>query len=448
MNTLTEAQALWLNKEKEKIEPKKGRRAKRRYLHFDNRINEIRSSLLSTVFDSKKVATHSFYPFIRNVQRKKHYKKQPPGSPYKTRIEMKERPIDYSAHKDALILSWYSFQITTKYELILHQLGLENNVIAYRSVGDGMSTYDHVKVVADFVTTNPDYVAVALDVEKFFQKVDHQKLKEGWQSMLGVSKLPADHYNIFKYVTSYRYVELRHLRKHIGFKKYEERKMSRICDGKTFREKVAKKGLLKRNPLESQGIPQGSSISCTLSNVSMLPFDVAIKEKTDECKGLYLRYSDDILMMVPKDKVDDICTYAEKFLREKLHLEINTKKTELTSFEEVNGFLSAQDVETGNPSHLSYLGITFDGNRFYLRHKAVARHQKRMIAGVKNSKMIAAAKKQSIPKHFPKYLRPGGPNTWTYADRVADTLNSQEIRKQTQDKRLSKKIKSFTKNSP
>jgi len=364
MKSLTETQALWLKKEKDKIEPMKGRRAKRQYLHFDNRITEIRSSILNTVFDSKKVSEHTFYPFIRNVQRKKHYKKQPPGSPHKTRIELKERPIDYSSHKDALILSWYSFQLTTKYELVLHQLGLENTVIAYRSVGDGMSTYDHVKVVADFVIENPDYVAVALDVEKFFQKVDHQKLKEGWQSMLGVSKLPADHYNIFKYVTNYRYVELRHLRKHLDFKRYDERKMARICDGKTFRRKVAEKGLLKRNPLATQGIPQGSSISCTLSNVSMLPFDVAIKEQIDECKGLYLRYSDDILMMIPKNKVDEICLYAEKFLHEKLNLKINTQKTELTSFEEIEGFLSAQDAETGKPSHLSYLGITFDGSKF------------------------------------------------------------------------------------
>jgi len=66
-----------------------------------------------------------------------------------------------------------------------------------------------------------------------------------------------------------------------------------------------------------------------------------------------------------------------------------------------------------------------------------------MQAGVKNSQMIAQIKEQSIPKHFPKYLRPGGPNTWTYADRVADALDSPEIRKQTQDKRLSKKIKSI-----
>jgi hypothetical protein len=79
----------------------------------------------------------------------------------------------------------------------------------------------------------------------------------------------------------------------------------------------------------------------------------------------------------------------------------------------------AQDVQSGEPSHLSYLGITFDGRRFYLRHKAIARHQKRMLAGVKRSRVIASVKKQSLPKHFPKYLRPGGPNTWTYADRVS-----------------------------
>lgn len=441
---LTPEQSAWLQKEKDKIEPKKGRRAKRKYIHFDKLINIIEPFHLDLVFDSNKVAKHSFYPFIRNTQRKKHYKKQPPGSPYKTRIVLKERPIDYGAHTDALILSWYSFQLATKYELLLHQLGLENNVIAYRSVGDGMSTYDHVKVVTDFIVQNPNYVAVALDVKEFFQKVDHNKLKLVWESILGVSRLPNDYYNIYKYVTDYRYVESRHLRKHLGFSRLDERKMSRVCEVSTFRNKIVSGGLLKRNPLQTKGIPQGSSISCVLSNAYMLPFDTVIKKMVSNLNGLYLRYSDDILILVPKDSVDSVTKTAEDFLEKELDLKINTQKTELTSFVEVNGFLMAQDAQTGEPSHLSYLGITFDGRRFYLRHKAIARHQKRMLAGVKRSRVIASVKKQSLPKHFPKYLRPGGPNTWTYADRVSRAINSPEIKLQTSDKRMGVKIKFIT----
>lgn len=439
----TPEQSAWLQKEKDKIEPKKGRRVKRKYIHFDKRINIIEPFHLGLVFDSNKVAKHSFYPFIRNIQRKKHYKKQPPGSPHKTRIVLKERPIDYGAHTDALILSWYSFQLATKYELLIHQLGLENNVIAYRSVGDGMSTYDHVKVVTDFITTNPDYVVVALDVKEFFQKVDHKKLRQVWESILDVPRLPPDYYNIYKYVTDYRYVESRHLRKHLGFSRADERKMSRVCDASVFRNKIVSGGLLKRNPLKTKGIPQGSSISCVLSNAYMLPFDTAVKKVVSNLSGLYLRYSDDILILVPKNNVESVTKFAEDFLENELDLQINAQKTELTSFVQVNGFLMAQDVQTGEPSHLSYLGITFDGRRFYLRHKAIARHQKRMLAGLKRSRVIASVKKQSLPKHFPKYLRPGGPNTWTYADRVSQALNSAEIKLQTSDKRMSKKIKAL-----
>ncbi len=440
---ITPEQSAWLQKEKDKIEPKKGRKAKRKYIHFDKRINIIEPYHLDLVFNGDKVAKHSFYPFIRNTQRKKHYKKQPLGSPYKTRIELKERPIDYGAHTDALILSWYSFQLATKYELLIHQLGLENNVIAYRSVGDGMSTYDHMKVVTDFIKQKPDYVAVALDVKEFFQKVDHAKLKLVWESILGVTKLSDDYYNIYKYVTDYRYVESRHLRKHLGFSKMDERKMSRVCDSTAFRNKIVSKGLLKRNPLKTKGIPQGSSISCVLSNAYMLPFDTALKKMVSDLEGLYLRYSDDILILVPKDSVNVVTKIAEDFLEKQLDLKINTQKTELTSFPEVNGFLQAHDAQTGELSHLSYLGITYDGRRFYLRHKAIARHQKRVLAGVTRSRTTAKIMKQSLPKHFPKYLRPGGPNTWTYADRVSKALNSIEIKSQTSDKKTSSKIKSL-----
>lgn len=443
MENLSAQQAGWLEKERGKIEPAKKRKTKRRYLHFDTRIKKIAPDLTAKVFDPTYVASHNFHPFIRDVQKKKRYKRQPPGSPHRTRIEVKERPIDYSAHKDALILSWYAFQLSLKYESILIQSRLSENVIAYRPIGK--STYDHVKQVIDFVKSHPGHVAIALDVEKFFQKIDHAHLKDAWCSVLEQNRLPKDHYNIYRYVTDYRFAELWLLQKHLGFTRKDHRGMARICEPNDFRSKVVQAGLLKRNPLKTAGIPQGSSISCVLSNIYMLLFDRQVAERIESLGGLYLRYSDDILCIVPKANVQEICDFASRVLRGDLKLDINPEKTELTSFDDMHGFLQAQDLDTGNNTHLSYLGIAFDGRRSHLRHKTVARHQRRMRAGIKRN-VKQAYQRGTLPrKRYPEYMRTGGPNTWTYADRVADALDSDAIRKQTSDKRMARQIKSKVK---
>ncbi len=440
MNNFFILQAEWVRKEKEKIEPGSGnvkRKPKRQYLHFDDRIKEITQDLLQDIFNADYVAKHPFFPFIREVQKEKHYKRQPAGSKFRTRLVSKERPIDYSAHKDALILSWYAFILSSKYELLLDKESLSDSVIAYRATGK--STYEQVKVVTDFLKVHPEYVAVALDVEKFFQKVDHQILKSAWEDLLGESKLPQDHFNIFKYVTDYRYVNLWLVHKRLKFGYKDHRSMIKICDGKTFRSEVVP--ILNKNPLGNAGIPQGSSISCVLSNIYMLTFDRLVSSRVRLAGGLYFRYSDDILCLVPKSMVREIADYATTVLRDNLKLNINAGKTEMTSFAEVNSLLKAQDFNTSDETHLSYLGITFDGQRTYLRHKAVARHQKRAKAGVESSVVGSLARKQSVRRKHPKYLRAGKSNTWTYADRVAKLLESQEIKKQTSDKRLNVLIK-------
>ncbi|WP_169085183.1 reverse transcriptase domain-containing protein [Paenibacillus sp. PL91] len=52
------------------------------------------------------------------------------------------------------------------------------------------------------------------------------------------------------------------------------------------------------------GIPQGSAISAVLSNIYMLDFDKKIKCFVDEKQGLYMRHSDDFIIVLPKISLD------------------------------------------------------------------------------------------------------------------------------------------------
>ncbi|OAB33137.1 hypothetical protein PMSD_15605 [Paenibacillus macquariensis subsp. defensor] len=52
------------------------------------------------------------------------------------------------------------------------------------------------------------------------------------------------------------------------------------------------------------GVPQGSAISAVLSNIYMLDFDKIVNDNVTEKNGLYMRYSDDFIVILPKDNLD------------------------------------------------------------------------------------------------------------------------------------------------
>jgi hypothetical protein len=69
-----------------------------------------------------------------------------------------------------------------------------------------------------------------------------------------------------------------------------------ICSGKQFRDKLASK---TKQHSESFGIPQGSPISDLLANIYLVDFDCEIQSLVSSVGGVYRRYSDDILIILP-----------------------------------------------------------------------------------------------------------------------------------------------------
>lgn len=309
---MTEEQSIlqqtWLQKERLNLEPRKDYSPKRQYLHFDKRITSIDSEVLKKVWNPKAVASHSFYPFLRAVKSAYLYKRIP--GTRKRGLFKKNRPIDYSAHMDALILSWYASILSELYEQKVREFDVSKNAIAYRKL-DGKNNIDFAKEVFDFVGSHPDFVAIAFDVEKFFENIDHKLLKTLWKELLKVGELPEDHYAVFKEISSFRYVDIKQMHKLFDFTFKDQGRLDRICSTRDFRNKVCDGGFLKKNPRVNQktgnsvGIPQGSPISCVISNLYMLPFDAVVAKRIQDLGGMYRRYSDDIIIVVPREKADE-----------------------------------------------------------------------------------------------------------------------------------------------
>ncbi|MFS2167674.1 hypothetical protein ACCD09_28505, partial [Variovorax sp. Varisp62] len=119
----------------------------------------------------------------------------------------KERPISYASHVDSHIYAFYTESLNGLYEAKLQELGLEENVMAFRALGK--SNVDIAKLAFDRIKSRKKSVALALDITGFFDNLDHHILKISWQNLLNLKQLPKDHFNVFKSISKYSWVVLR-----------------------------------------------------------------------------------------------------------------------------------------------------------------------------------------------------------------------------------------------
>lgn len=413
----------------------------RGYLHFDKPISL--NNTLKLVTNPEKVAKHSFLPFITfNVKTYKISKDKTTKKIIKT---SKDRGIAYSSHVDSHIYAYYAAILSGIYEERLKDYGITENVIAFRALNK-KSNIEFAKDAFESIRARKDCAAVALDLSKFFDKLDHNILKDSWCRLLGTEQLPPDHYAVFKNITKFSSVdkdkiyELLHISKNNP--KYKKHS---ICSFDIFRDVVRKSGLITPNR-SGIGVPQGSPISALLSNIYMLNFDIDMKAYVDSVGGDYYRYCDDMLFIVPPSELKKVAGIAEKELF-KLKAELNIKKTELRTFTN-----TPEKIVADKP--LQYLGFIFDGHNVYLRSSSLSRYSDRMRRGVRLAKATMKSKnKTRIAKGLPKkelfkekiyarYAHVGKRNFLTYGYRAARIMESQTIRKQLKPllKRLSNEI--------
>jgi hypothetical protein len=290
------------------------------YPHFDRRIGI--EEIEEIVSDPDRVAKNKFYPFFLYHETWQPFRTARGGRP-----EKKSRPIRYAGRRDAYILTHYRRILAEKYEARLLELGIQDCPIAYRKIpkkgGGGKCNIDFAKDAFDEIDKQGNCVAVALDIKGYFENLDHSLIKKIWCDLLGVESLPKDHYSVFKNMTRYHVVDQKKVYRRLGFiatttENGHSRDTYRVpcknmptqlCSPAEFRKKIcggdpALPSLVRSNsdkhgkPLD-HGIPQGAPISDLIANFYLLGFDLALNAYATERGGRYMRYSDDILLIVP-----------------------------------------------------------------------------------------------------------------------------------------------------
>lgn len=384
------------------------------YAQFDEKCGLINT--WSYITNPQNIKKHSFFPCIRYDYTL--YKVSKNKITSELEVNDKTRPLCYSAHIDRCIYKYYSYLLNEKYNIYLENENIADVSIAYRN-NLHKNNVHFAKEAFEFIKKQDCDIIVG-DFKSFFDMLNHKHLKRMLCKVLGVNTLPDDWYAIFKNITKYSTWELINILKlnnlitddDILRKKYchekalagqvgPARKFNfwlnskirelngyNIKDRKKRYKKVAlckedfkkyKKQYLKVHT-EPFGIPQGLAISAILSNVYMIEFDKTLKLFVDKFNGLYFRYSDDFIIVIPKNNEVtsiDMKDYLNKVVEDTDGLILETKKTQIYSFTD-NKIINIVDPNNPYNSKLDYLGFVFDGQEIVIRPKTVSKYYYRM----------------------------------------------------------------------
>ncbi len=399
------------------------------------------------VTNPSKIAKHSFLPFIHRTSKVRKFRKEYSkdngkviltGDKALRKRAIKERELYYASHLDSLIYSYYSQLISVEYEKLLKQYNLDESILAYRSIpkekksidGPNKCNIDFANDVFKYIKdyNEDEFVVIAFDIKSFFDNLDHKVLREIWAKIFNVSALSKAHFNVFKGITRFSYVDIVDI-----FEEFKDKiliqkrdfqgnlmpirkaRISKIkhlknkdaiafCTQKEFlkvknkllkntkKAKLANGAVVKRN----FGIPQGSPISSVLANAYMIDFDKTINEYISN-KGIYRRYSDDMVVVCPKVEKDNIIKLMNLEI-DKIKLEIQEPKTQIFHFKrENNSLICGQEFrkEINWNKNFMYLGFEFDGSSVLLKSASVSTYYRKMKRTIKRSKHFAGIKKSN-----------------------------------------------------
>ena len=388
------------------------------YTHFDTRKPEY-WKYINNIKNPKWIERHAFYPFIYYKEGRNKFNGE--------EIIPKSRDIRYSSHIDRYIYEYYNNILSKKYNKYAKQLGINQAVIAYRT-NLNKSNIHFSSDVFKFLNKQENAFIVVSDFTNFFDSLNHQYLKDRLKEILKVDTLPNDYYKVFRSITKYSYIEYNDILNELHLKHKELTKLhkERLFDIDQFRK--FKKGKVHVNK-EAYGMVQGSAISSVMSNIYMIKFDKLVNDIVTSNNGIYRRYSDDIIIIIPnivkakelynkimsiKDKIPNLIMSPEKtscFVK---------RKDSITSIDIVKNKVLKENTI------INYLGFSYDGKFVKIREKTVAKYYRKMYARIKtiNKWTVKTGRNIGRKKLYKQYSYLGkktknvkNGNFLTYADR-------------------------------
>ncbi len=406
------------------IDPSIAPKDLKHYPHFDAPLSPTEAEAIVT--DPSRVEKNSFFPLLKYYSGYQPYRSGAGGKP-----KPKKRPIRYAARKDAYIFAHYRKIVSELYEARLSKLGISESVLAYRHIPvsphshAGKCNIDFANDAFQLVANLGNCVAIALDIASYFESIDHSKIREIWCDLLGVSQLPEDHYAVFKNLTRYHFVDVKRAYRRLGILKTDpvtgiegysksfKDMDTQICTPQEFREKIAGKSgkydsLIEKNP-HDYGIPQGVPISDLVANFYLLKFDQSMFQLAKELDGKYVRYSDDILFIIPTDNnstkiINTISAAAKAAISEAgSHLRIKEEKTCVVEYFVKSGGQTFKHLSgPSGRNGLEYLGFRYDGKNVFIRDSTISRLFRKAS---KAAKAASAQHVQNNPKQDTEGLK-------------------------------------------
>ena len=400
------------------------------YTHLD--IKKHHTNYQKRVQDINWVSKHGFYPFIHFQMNCSKYTSDSEGNKY---VKEKNRDIYYAAHIDRFIYEYYGNRLNNKYNNYMRANGINRVSTAYRNCTPGKCNIDFAKEVFEYIVKCESAYIFVGDFSKFFDKIDHKYLKEKIKCVVGEKALDVADYAIYKNITKFTYIEAQDIETEKKMLRKDMRDLERYFEMDEFHE-FKKKHLYKN--FKDYQIPQGSSISAVYANVYMIDFDKIINDFIPSKKGIYRRYCDDIIIVVPMTRKDVIDRNNEKIAnfiystRDKVpNLELNEDKTEHFFYD--NGMIKKIK---GKSNLINYLGFTFDGKNVRIRDKSVFKFYCRAYKKIKkvkestNEKSFNAGKKAIYHSYThlgaSKYSKDHG-NFLTYAYKADDVFSRSDV---------------------
>lgn len=465
----------WVKQEMQNYsETKEGRKIynKKGYLHLDQRfwfperLSEIEAIVKNNLLVPNPQRPqykqyHSFLPFLKIITKTPRYRYQFEEGYYD--LETKKRPICFAAHKDSLILGYYSFALTRIYEEYIKRHHFDDAVLAYRSdlkkcnIQFAKEAFDQIKVRKECST-------IALDIKGYFDHIDHTILLDKWKKVIG-GQLSEDQMRVYRILTQYSYIKPSSiLKKYKGPRKRDDEPIATLMDivpGNGLAEKFVR---LKEDQLivsndqpdketnRLSGIPQGSPISALLSNIFLIDFDADLKKKSIEEGFVYLRYCDDILLICDTDKAYDLMDLIIKKISKEYFLTIQPSKVDLIDFHknsngQVRGFkrsrrtrqkigekkkITIKELPANTTAineekfykPLQYLGFEYNGKDILIRSSSLSRYYWKLNYRLQRTVIMSYSPKSVSSQIFlnqiyERYTHLGGRNFLTYAYNAA-----------------------------
>lgn len=364
---------------------------KKGYAHFDDRVTYRQVECL--VENPEFVTKHAFYPLISTSIISTKYRKISDSS-FEKHQAVKERSIAYASHIDHRIYQYYALLWSDRYELELEKAGAAESIIAYRR-GKHLSNITGAAKAIGAIRSLDDALVLTGDFSNFFPSLDHRHLIASCRDLFDEGRLPEDHYRVLKSVTKHSCWPLEEILKIRGLdcssKKQMQRSIRKLnrsnkhilskSDFKANKERC----LIKPWKESSKGIPQGLAVSGVLSNIYMLKTDSQIVDCLKGHRGVYSRYCDDFIVVLPWAE-RKLMTAILGLLQQVPGVDLHPDKTRYYRVRH-NYICSVKDMasfELGKKTHLSYLGFDFDGQFVTLRAGTTGRFFNRYYRSIRS----------------------------------------------------------------